>query len=258
MIQIIKPGHYCTKDTINMETKNIIRILGPDKNKEGYWVTSDGKSLHESYIVDDYIPLDTQMVNDEKTRRKPDIMRGFAPVEIFETENEIHVPEEIPKLYTKETTETVRNIPEKIPQPKIDKTTELIEKASIQSLNAHYKKRYGTEPYKPLEIEIPVKIIIKYEPTKLNQLIELFDIDIHKVSEIIYKNTEFPKSKIIEIIEDRINGKSDMLVGPAMTPAVAPESETKSETESESEPIKEGIREIDDYIIKMFGTPNGK
>lgn len=86
--EIILPGHYCTRDTVDAEVKQIIRIIGKS-NRNGYWVTSDKKEIPEYILLDEYVALDTHAQNKPKHKFGKDIFGDFQPI-IIDNETDIN------------------------------------------------------------------------------------------------------------------------------------------------------------------------
>lgn len=297
MLSIVIPGHYCSNDTLNAKVKNIIRIIGPDINRNGYWKTQDGKSINESIILDEYTLLSTasheagsKFTKSKNTRnRKKDIMKGFKPTNksnIKDEYDDYYEPEieEKPIVYKQPTHNQSnspydREIPEHLlpdnniqrvesksvekPKDPFQETKILIEKASIDSLNNNYEKKYGSKPYKPIKLEIPITIEIPYELNKLSQICELFDIDTKTVAQIILQKVRLPEEIIFDYIQQELNGQHISMVNNMQQSnntqpnnIIPNTNETvviKEENENQ-EKIDEGIENIDNYIKSMFGN----
>lgn len=280
--EVVLPGHYCSRETLKSEVKEIIRVIGPDRRRTGYWITQDGKSLHESMILDSYVALDTKANTDKS--KKDSIMRGLKPVTLQEEtesdsdENEEQVEEEhapysvIPDHLIppeqKKTNQIKTELPKVNHKPvvvedKFDETRKLIEKASIENLNKNYREKYGTQPYKPINIRIPFDIQIGYELNKLAQICELFDINIREVAELIYQNITLPKQEIINVIENQLRQttiiplfksiESDKVAEVQMEQPKTFEEQLNEEKNNEKDDILgTGISEVDNYLSKMF------
>lgn len=280
--EVVLPGHYCSRETLKSEVKEIIRVIGPDRRRTGYWITQDGKSLHESMILDSYVALDTKANTDKS--RKDSIMKGLKPITLQEeTESESDEDEEqvveehapystipahlIPpeqKKVNQEKTELPKvNHKPIIVEDKFDETRKLIEKASIENLNKNYQEKYGTQPYKPINIRIPFDIQIGYELNKLAQICELFDINTREVAELIYQNIILPKQEIINVIENQLRQttivplsktiESSKVVEVQMEQHKTFEESINEEKNNEDDDILgTGISEVDDYLSKMF------
>src|ERR1035437_121645 len=54
---IIKLGHYQTKMSIESEKAEIIKIIGEDVKRPGYWLTIDGESIPEYALEENYVYL---------------------------------------------------------------------------------------------------------------------------------------------------------------------------------------------------------
>lgn len=246
---IILPGHYCENSTINAEVKNIIRIIGPDKQKEGYWITQDGKSLHESLILDSYTRLDTKPT-DKPNIRKKNIMADFRPIKPKEDSYE---DKPIIETVDKPVVHKVENKPKEEKPDKFKTLNFLLSKSHIDNLNKNYMEKYGTEPYKPTIIEIPLKIEVPYDFDKLSQICELFDISINDVAELIYQSINLPKHVILSDIINHLTIKhQDIPEKKIVIPKsdFVPKIDTNQQNNEEI--VEKGISEVDEYLLKLF------
>lgn len=263
---IILPGHYCENSTINAEVKNIIRIIGPDKQKEGYWLTQDGKSLHESLILDSYTRLDTKST-DKPNIRKKNIMADFRPIkpkedsyddsygdsygtkpkeDSYDSYKNSYEDKPIPET-VKPVIRNVENKPKEEKPDKFKTLNFLLSKSHIDNLNKNYMEKYGTEPYKPTIIEIPLKIEVPYDFDKLSQICELFDISINDVAELIYQSINLPKHVILSDIINHLTIKHQNIPEKKI---VIPVDTTNQQNNEEI--VEKGISEVDEYLLKLF------
>ncbi len=85
---VIKKGHYQTKASLKSETPEIIRIIGPVKNKEGYWYDMDKNEIPEYILQQQYVYYDTiasekDIIPQEQKNKK--LFADFKPIEIDES-----------------------------------------------------------------------------------------------------------------------------------------------------------------------------
>lgn len=275
MLEIVIPGHYCSNDTINSKVKNIIRVIGPDRSRQGYWKTSDGKTMHESLILDSYTLLDTAATNGKPfskgggavKKKSKNIMKDFKPIKSKfdddDDDNDVQpysrsIPEHLnPNKIVEQPQQPVIKQPTKIVDP-FAETKKLLEKATIEQLNINYEKKYGVKPYKAEIITVPLKIEIPYHLEKLNQICEIFELDTKTVAQIIFENLRLPEEIILQILNDKLSNRIlDMPTSDNVSTSeknISKNIEAKVETEIESEEVQQGISEVDDYLKNMFGT----
>ena len=247
--EIILPGHYCTKSTLDAEVKQIIRIIGKSK-RNGYWITDDKKEIPEYILLDDYVALDT--VPQAKPQRKfgKDIFGDFKPVEINMTEEQVETDDDLvyetnqqqqtsnhrqtndnnEKLITltdkqfeellntrinknKDSINSNNEVNNQNNETKheqnnyIDKQTlSIISKASIVSLNDSYEKKYGDRPYKQKKLSLNIELPIDFDLNKLQQIIELFELDDKQIARYIAHQIKINYEEIASIVLQAING----------------------------------------------------
>lgn len=241
--EIILPGHYCTKSTLDAEVKQIIRIIGKSQ-REGYWITDDKKEIPEYILLDDYVALDT--VPQAKPQRKfgKDIFGDFKPVEINVTEEQVETDDyELQQPKQQQTTihrqtndnneklialtdkqfeellnrqivkrkEPINNdevkVTNDVKHEYIDKQTlSIISKASIVSLNDSYEKKYGDRPYKQKKLSLNIELPIDFDLNKLQQIIELFELDDKQIARYIAHQIKINYEEIASIVLQAING----------------------------------------------------
>ena len=242
--EIILPGHYCTKSTLDAEVKQIIRIIGKSQ-REGYWITDDKKEIPEYILLDDYVALDT--VPQAKPQRKfgKDIFGDFKPVEINMTEEQVETDDDL--VYetnhqqqvtihrqTNDNSEKLIALTDKqfeellnrqivkrkepinnnevkvtndVKHEYIDKQTlSIISKASIVSLNDSYEKKYGDRPYKQKKLSLNIELPIDFDLNKLQQIIELFELDDKQIARYIAHQIKINYEEIASIVLQAING----------------------------------------------------
>lgn len=302
--EIILPGHYCTKSTLDAEVKQIIRIIGKSQ-REGYWITDDKKEIPEYILLDDYVALDT--VPQAKPQRKfgKDIFGDFRPVEINMTEEQVETDDyelQQPKQYqtiihrqTNDNSEKLIALTDKqfeellnrqIVKRKepinndtnvnkvtndskheqnnyIDKQTlSIISKASIVSLNDSYEKKYGDRPYKQKKLSLNIELPIDFDLNKLQQIIELFELDDKQIARYIAHQIKINYEEIASIVLQAINGidvnKGNNISETKTQPNIKPNHEHKhinkqaNVEKDNQEVIENGIKDINNLLSNFL------
>jgi len=281
---IIIPGHYQEKSSFNADKPNIVRILGPNIQREGYWLTQDGKSLSDYEISENYVLLDTRQSENDKGRKLPpksifagieetpsDMELDFSEVQVqtsnFPPPEQSHQVHIIPNTYA---TNQQPQQPKDIPiQPSFDIT--IIDKINIDVLNQKNIDKYGIEKYRKPVITVNLPIELDYDISKLKQTIELLDLDENVI--IDYIISKIPMTNIKQALKDKISNhinnleQPNHIVGfPKFQPApvklaekeLIPEVPQSHPTEIpviKSETIQEleaGISEVENYLKGMF------
>jgi len=248
---IITKGHYQSKDSLTSEKPDIIRILGPDSKKDGYWITQDGKSIPAYEIENNWIKLYTSA---SKTETK------LPPLNIFEGIGENSDYEEIQEIQEKEVNfiNSEASIKHKIEENKIiikqipfDIT--IIEKINIDFLN---KKAFDT-----LGIESKIKkqilpIEFNYDIKKLRQTIELLSLNENIIIDFLIDNISIIEIK--KLLKERLKKNLfEKIIEINEIIKIEPEKvEEKIYIEPEkvekeiiiNNKIEEGISEIEQYL----------
>ncbi len=274
-LEIVIPGHYCSNETLNAKIKDIIRIVGPDRYKQGYWITQDGKSINENLILDGYTLLDTKASEGKFTkggvvnkRGKKDIMKGFKPIKPKHEIDEEDETESYSEPYSKPIPAHLKPDNVQLEQPQLEQpkkstpkkidplaeTKSLLKKATIEQLNDNYEKKYGTRPYKPEIITVPLQIQIPYHLEKLNQICEIFELDTKIISQIIFENLRLPEEVILQILNDKLSGhviSNNNIIPENAHVKSAKSIETIVENKNQKE-VESGISEIDSFLNDFF------
>ena len=231
--EIILPGHYCSKASLDADSKEIVRILGR-ASREGYWITDDKKELPEYVLLEDYVPLDT-LAAQPKQKFGTDIFRDFQEVVVSDTNSDDLIDsteiEDVEVFEPKTLQATSVNLHSEIrevlrevlcdirpeftvkKQPNINQnniskdanrlsseTLSIINKASIVVLNDNYEKKYGDRPYKQHTIQLNLQLPINYDLEKLRQIIELFELDEREIAKYLAQTVTIDYDKITDNI----------------------------------------------------------
>lgn len=288
--EIILPGHYCSKASLDADSKEIVRILGR-ASREGYWITDDKKELPEYVLLEDYVPLDT-LAAQPKQKFGTDIFRDFQEVVVSDTNSddlidstetedvEVFEPKTLQATSVNlhsEIREVLREVlrdirPEftvkkqpNITQNNISKdanrlsseTLSIINKASIVVLNDNYEKKYGDRPYKQHTIQLNLQLPINYDLEKLRQIIELFELDEREIAKYLAQTVTIDYDKITDnILQAMVTSGNNVNVqnhqrSQVAPRAVTPKSKTKSSSNAENQ-LDSGIKEIDGLLAKFY------
>jgi hypothetical protein len=179
MESIIMLGHYQTNNSLNSEKAEIIRIIGPDKEKDGNWITQDKKSIPTYILEQEYTFLDTIPTAGFKANKPPiSIFAGLTELSDSEQNEKQNITEDynqaVKPIYTKEITLQVKP---KIIETPISFDISVLDKISIDSLNKKAFEKLGIEKYKKPIIQIPLDIELNYDISKIKQTIDLLDLD---------------------------------------------------------------------------------
>ena len=267
--EIILPGHYCLKSTLDAEVKQIIRIIGK-ANREGYWITDEHKEIPEYVLLDSYVALDT-IASQPKQKFGKDIFGDFTPVNIDieddEIDDEIFGEEEIesePKqkqnnsgtiiLTDEQFEKLLKHVPNNYKASNessvVNKTSNkyqldeqtlsIIHKAEVVTLNDNHEKKYGDRPYKYKNLQVTIELPIVYEMNKLRQIIELFELDERKIAEFIAHQIKIDYHKITDLVYSELVGCQKQV-----------EKQTIKE-ENNHKVLENGINEVENLLQKYI------
>lgn len=281
--EIILPGHYCLKSTLDTEVKQIIRIIGK-ANREGYWITDEHKEIPEYILLDSYVALDT-IASQPKQKFGKDIFGDFTPVHIdieddemnAEIDDKIVVEEEIelePKqkqnnsgtiiLTDEQFEKLLKHVPndnktsnESSVVNKIsnkyqldEQTLAMIRKAEVVALNDNHEKKYGDRPYKYKNLQVTIELPIVYEMNKLRQIIELFELDERKIAEFIAHQIKIDYHKITDLVYSELVGCQKQIEN-TIQPTIKVEKQTIKE-ENNHKALESGINEVENLLQKYI------
>lgn len=201
---MITLGFYQSKHSLNSERPDIIRILGPSKNREGYWLTQDGDEKPEYDLLENYIKLD--YTNSEVKPKQ-------VPTKLFEGLSEINHDNIIQQTQQVQQKQEITVSP--ITQPIIkeipinfDKA--ILEKLQIDRLNAVNQEKYGEPLYrtKPiLNVSIPIEL--NYDVKKLQQSIDILNLDAEEIALYIINDIdiEYIRNLIVDAFLSKLEIK---------------------------------------------------
>ena len=273
--EIILPGHYCLKSTLDAEVKQIIRIIGK-ANREGYWITDEHKEIPEYVLLDSYVALDT-IASQPKQKFGKDIFGDFTPVHIDTEDTEIDdkivgeeeieseqktkqnnsgtiilTDEQFEKLLKRNSngiyvqndykTSNESSVVNKTSNKyQLDEQTlSMIRKAEVVALNDNHEKKYGDRPYKYKNLQVTIELPIVYEMNKLRQIIELFELDERKIAEFIAHQIKIDYHKITDLVYSELVG-----CGKQVEKQAIKEENNQKELES-------GINEVENLLQKYI------
>lgn len=230
---VVLPGHYESAASASQSDPNaartIIRIIGCDNN--GYWLDSDGKRYTESDLQYNWVALDTVPTLNTSKKQTAALFRGFKPTP-EPNGNGPHLDKQEPYQYqsygaapddmTGIDSTTYGPAPVTTPERPLDSLQRpnasirtrndhqsvssasskfneidfLLNKAHIDVLNQQSQENYGISKYKPTVIQLNLEFEIPYDLSKIQQIIELFNLKPIDVVNYLYQSVEYPEASI--------------------------------------------------------------
>lgn len=263
-IYVVKPGHYVEKSTMDSDTKTIIRIIGPSKDREGYWLTEDKKEISEYLLQNDYVAMDTSPTDGNKNKKKgKDIFGDFKKVDVDVQQQEQPVVEHI--IVETNINQPIQEQPEIKKQPDSSNISNnkrnielgfdinVIEKLNIDNINRKKKEKLGIEHgiSKPvITIELPIEF--NYDLEKLRQTIELLDLNETEIVNYIVSKIDMSQIQmaLFTEVQNIIDGDTTNLGVDAL-------SLTQEKLRSVTKPLIDNANEeIVENVIKNDNTDN--
>lgn len=278
---MIVKGFYQTKASLKSDSKEIIRIIGPDLTKLSNWKTIEGKSIPEYILEGEYVLLDMApnkeaIINDEKKQKTlksifaglEDIIDedsdedsdvgGYEPpikmnVKVSECDEDINV------IYTPPTQLIdFGKLKSQLVIPKVKEVEIILDKINIDKLNEKHFNKFGERPFKKQTIEVKLPLELNFNIDKLKTTINLLDLDINIVIDILIKNCIFDFDKTIK------KAMSDLLIEEEKTlvpffnnetniPKYVEKVDEKPKKKVDEKPkdqilLKEGMKALDDFF----------
>lgn len=230
---VVLPGHYESATSASQSDPNaartIIRIIGCDNN--GYWLDSDGKRYTESDLQYNWVALDTVPTLNTSKKQTATLFRGFKPTpEPISTGGHSKRQEQYPDIDPEAAPDDIATIGstpygpapvttserplDSLQRPnasirtrndhqsvssassKFNEIDFLLNKAHIDVLNQQSQENYGISKYKPTVIQLNLEFEIPYDLSKIQQIIELFNLKPIDVVNYLYQSVEYPEASI--------------------------------------------------------------
>lgn len=272
-IFVVLPGHYESISTAGSNdpnlSRNIIRIVGCDSN--GYWIDSDGKRYTESDLQHNWVALDTAPTN-KKQKNGVDLLKGFKPTpnptETYQYAAPSPTPDYTEQYPDEEPEELSYDVtsyepPTSLQRPvasikkenqiqsvskQSDKFSEidfLLNKAHIDVLNQQSQENYGISKYKPAVIQLNLEFEIPYDLSKIQQIIELFNLKPIDVVNYLYQTVEYPEASIKQKLRNLLIPDIPLGATTGATAVVAP-------VETPVQPVFESDKPISKPVIQTL------
>lgn len=216
---MITPGHYKEKFS-NTENPVIIKIVGPDPNNEGKYLSIEGKSYSESNLMENYIPLVTAPTEEsfkQSLNKSKKLFGDFKPI----TEENAKIVETIEKHDKYDYVDTYQNtslIVDVIQENKIVQTPafkevqepeheykNILEKLNLTTINKQSQEKFGIPATKEKQtISLNLQIDLNYDIDKIKQTINILELDSKKVAEYLISTIK-NNTDILKLVGNEIS-----------------------------------------------------
>ena len=254
---IIEPGLWIKKSTINSETKEIIRIIGEDPNREGYWLIADSGNVraNEYPSMSDYeIEREYELFQALNNYKKPAKKLKMGNIDEKPVERPIQqapkpfVKPEQPQVTEEESNRYTQHKKVEIPpQPKVVYKERRLEEQIFDKIKNEQKD----------EVEFHINVKDLPNLTKLRNTADFLNLDKELLADLYVKEIQdvFLKS-LKDVIVKELSIKSpavftqNSVEEPEQTeePEVVEEPEMVEEVDDKEKQINEGIGEIEEFI----------
>lgn len=259
---IIEPGLWIKKSTINSETKEIIRIIGEDPNREGYWLIADSGNVraNEYPSMSDYeIEREYELFQALNSYKKP--AKKLRMGDIDEKPVERPIQQQAPKPFVKpeqpRVTEEESNRYTQTQHKKVEIPSETKVVYKERRLEEQIFDKIKNEQKDEVEFHINVKDLPNL--TKLRNTADFLNLDKELLADLYVNEMQdvFLKS-LKDVIVKELSIKSQSPTVFAQNSAEEPEQTEEHEVVEEPEVVEEvddkekqindGIGEIDEFI----------
>ena len=252
MNTIIHLGHYQEKSTLGSDSPIIIRVLGEDTKKEGYWLIENGKSIPEYILTEGYVLLDTSY-KEENLRKLPpaSIFAGIGEeTEIPIISEDIH-ERNVGVLTTNKNNFVLTPIVEEI---KIPFDISILDKINIDTLNQRSFESFGVEKYKKPIIDINLPIEFNYDITKLIQTIELLDLNENIIVDFLVNQISLNSLKPLlkQKIKELLHEQPVKIEVQPIIEEIKPIEKIQTNISEINSDLQDGISDIDNFIKTTF------
>lgn len=278
---IIELGHYQEKSTLGSDKANIIKIIGPVPDRDGYWLTLDNQKIPEYILIENYVRLDISPT--QKGNKKPNkkLFMGFEPVkeqnqnqnqnknknQNLNTQNvqdnsQIIVKSPSSRENQEQIITSVPNGPTFKQEEIISKEHEyknILDKLNYTYINKQHIDKFGIPKTKDTEkISITLDIEFPFDLEKVKQTSKLLELDFKKVSEYLLSTitinniNKLIEEKIINLLEiDEIKKVSEPIIEQKTEIVDIPIVEIKQEPKININ-LEEKISEIDKFLTNFI------
>lgn len=247
---IIEPGLWIKKSTINSETKEIIRIIGEDPNREGYWLIADSGNVraNEYPSMSDYeIEREYELFQALNNYKKPAKKLKMGNIDEKPVERPIQqapkpfVKPEQPQVTEEESNRYTQHKKVEIPpQPKVVYKERRLEEQIFDKIKNEQKD----------EVEFHINVKDLPNLTKLRNTADFLNLDKELLADLYVNEMQdvFLKSlKDVIVKELLLKSPTDISVF-TQEKQDEPEVVEEPEIDDKEKQINEGIGEIEEFI----------
>lgn len=249
---IIEPGLWIKKSTINSETKEIIRIIGEDPNREGYWLIADSGNVraNEYPSMSDYeIEREYELFQALNNYKKPAKKLKMGNID----EKPVERPtQQAPKPFVKpeqpRVTEEESNRYTQTQHKKVEIPSETKVVYKERRLEEQIFDKIKNEQKDEVEFHINVKDLPNL--TKLRNTADFLNLDKELLADLYVNEIQdvFLKSlKDVIVKELLLKTPTDISVF-TQEKQEEPEVVEEPEIDDKEKQINEGIGEIEEFI----------
>lgn len=274
-------GHWQTKASLEQESPDIIRIIGPSNNDDG-WSSMDGRNYSTYELENYYVKLATSSDGkDQKTKTKNSkLFDGLDELVSNHQNNELkpknvvetfvsHVINEQPTQIQQTPNSTLQEqvqhqqvttiiqekIVEKIIEVQANFDTSVIDKLNIDNMNLKNQEAFGEDKYSKPTIVLPIEILFDYDLSRIAQTIDILDLNEKEVIDYLTKKSLTKLEKYVSsslknylhnLITNKIEVKSPEIekVVEKIIEVKTPVIEVVSEQPINEQPVETVLQEI--------------
>jgi hypothetical protein len=199
-LQFVIPGHYKRKGSkLSADTVDIIRVIGEHETQENYFVTLDGKTMHESQILNEYEFFNTV---DNPEPKKIIGKLNLGAIDEIKNDNNFFDNQQLEIQHE----QAFKNMPGIVENQNvtISHSTPLPTKNPEDVFIENILTKLKSTTNQTINLNLPINT--GFDILKVIETVDMFNLDKTKVAKILLENVNFKsfiENSLIAILENK-------------------------------------------------------